>query len=81
MISTKRPYFPFSRVEENQKLAFDKLIKCYKNNLTVGFMIYYEGDIYFLNYHLFKVLSDVDKKKGYKLTESSRIENLESYFL
>ena len=81
VISTKRPYFPFSRVEENQKLAFDKLIKCYKNNLTVGFMIYYEGDIYFLNYHLFKVLSDVDKKKGYKLTESSRIENLESYFL
>ena len=81
VISTKRPYFPFSRVEENQKLAFDKLIKCYKNNLTTGFMIYYEGDIYFLNYHLFKVLSDVDKKKGYKLTESSRIENLESYFL
>ena len=81
VISTKRPYFPFSRIEENQKLAFDKLIKCYKNNLTVGFMIYYEGDIYFLNYHLFKVLSDVDKKKGYKLTESSRIENLESYFL
>ena len=81
VISTKRPYFPFSRVEENQKLAFDKLIKCYKNNLTVGFMIYYEGDIYFLNYHLFKVLSNVDKKKGYKLTESSRIENLESYFL
>ena len=81
VISTKRPYFPFSRVEENQKLAFDKLIKCYKNNLTVGFMIYYEGDIYFLNYHLFKVLSDVDRKKGYKLTESSRIENLESYFL
>ena len=81
VISTKRPYFPFSRVEENQKLAFDKLIKCYKNNLTTGFMIYYEGDIYFLNYHLFKVLSDVDKEKGYKLTESSRIENLESYFL
>ena len=81
VISTKRPYFPFSRVEENQKLAFEKLIKCYKNNLTTGFMIYYEGDIYFLNYHLFKVLSDVDKKKGYKLTESSRIENLESYFL
>ena len=81
VISTKRPYFPFSRVEENQILAFDKLIKCYKNNLTTGFMIYYEGDIYFLSYHLFKVLSDVDKKKGYKLTESSRIENLESYFL
>ena len=81
VISTKRPYFPFSRIEENQILAFDKLIKCYKNNLTVGFMIYYEGDIYFLNYHLFKVLSNVDKKKGYKLTESSSIENLESYFL
>ena len=81
VISTKRPYFPFSRVEENQKLAFEKLIKCYKNNLTTGFMIYYEGDIYFLNYRLFKVLSNVDKKKGYKLTESSRIENLESYFL
>ena len=82
VISTKRPYFPFSRVEENQKLAFDKLIKCYKSNtLTTGFMIYYEGDIYFLNYRLFKVLSDVDKEKGYKLTESSRIENLESYFL
>ena len=81
VISTKRPYFPFSRVEENQILAFDKLIKCYKNNLTVGFMIYFEGDIYFLSYHLFKVLSDVDKEKGYKLTESSIIENLESYFL
>ena len=81
VISTKRPYFPFSRVEENQKFAFDKLIKCYKDNLTTGFMIYYEGDIYFLNYHIFKVLSDVDKEKGYKLTESSRIENLESYFL
>ena len=81
VISTKRPYFPFSRVEENQILAFEKLIKCYKNNLSVGFMIYYEGDIYFLNYHLFKVLSNVDKKKGYKLTESSRIENLESYIL
>ena len=81
VISTKRPYFPFSRVEENQILAFEKLMKCYKNKLTVGFMIYFEGDIYFLNYHLFKVLSDVDKKKGYKLTESSRIENLENYIL
>ena len=81
VISTKRPYFPFSRIEENQRRAFEKLYDCYRGILLCGFMIYYEGDIYFLNYHLFKILSDVDKKKGYKLTESSRIENLESYIL
>ena len=81
VISTKRPYFPFSRVEENQILAFEKLMKCYKNNLTVGFMIYFEGDIYFLSYQHFKVIKNIDKKKGYKLTDLSRIENVENYIL
>ena len=79
VISTKRPYFPFSRVEENQILAFEKLIKCYNGSLKVGFIIYYEGDMYFLSYQFFKILSDVDKKKGYKLTDCFRIENLEKY--
>ena len=79
VISTKRPYFPFSRVEENQRLAFEKLIKSYKGNIRVGFLIYYEGDMYFISYHLFKVLSNIDKKKGCKLDEVIRVENLEIF--
>ena len=33
VISTKRPYFPFSRIEENQKRAFEKLYACYRGIL------------------------------------------------
>ena len=76
VISTKRPYFPFSRVEENQRLAFDKLIKCYKNNLTTGFMIYFEGDVYLLDYAIAKMLME-EGKKGITLTEELKIDSWE----
>ena len=55
VISTKRPYFPFSRIEENQKRAFEKLYNCYKSNLLCGFIIYFEGDVYLLDYKKAKV--------------------------
>ena len=76
VISTKRPYFPFSRIEENQKRAFEKLIKCYKNNLTTGFIIYFEGDVYLLYYAIAKMLME-EGKKGITLTEELKIDSWE----
>ena len=72
VISTKKPYFPFSRIEENQKRAFEKLYDCYKGILLCGFMIYFEGDVYLLDYQKVKKWIK-EGKKGITLTEEIKI--------
>ena len=76
VISTKRPYFPFSRIEENQKRAFEKLYDCYKGILLCGFMIYFEGDVYLLDYAIAKIWIK-EGKKGITLTEELKIDSWE----
>ena len=73
VISTKRPYFPFSRIEENQKRAFEKLYDCYKGILLCGFMIYFEGDVYLLDYQKVKKWIK-EGKKGITLTKEIKID-------
>ena len=76
VISTKRPYFPFSRIEENQKRAFEKLYECYSGILLCAFMIYFEGDVYLLDYSIAKMLME-EGKKGITLTEELKIDSRE----
>ena len=73
VISTKRPYFPFSRIEENQKRAFEKLYLRYAGNLLCGFVIYFEGGVYLLNYLIANNLIR-EGKKGITLTEELKID-------
>lgn len=73
VISTKRPYFPFSRIEENQKRAFEKLYDCYKGILLCGFMIYFEGDVYLLDYQKAKKWME-EGNKGITLTEELKLD-------
>ena len=73
VISTKRPYFPFSRIEENQKRAFEKLYECYSGILLCAFIIYFEGDVYLLDYQIAKKLMG-EGKKGITLTEELKID-------
>ena len=76
VISTKRPYFPFSRIEENQKRAFEKLYECYSGILLCGFLIYYKDDIYLLDYAIAKMWIE-EGKKGITLTEELKIDSWE----
>ncbi len=76
VISTKRPYFPFSRIEENQKRAFEKLYLRYAGNLLCGFVIYFEGGVYLLNYLVAMNLIR-EGKKGITLTEGFKINSWE----
>ena len=73
VISTKRPYFPFSRIEENQKRAFEKLYDCYRGILLCGFMIYFEDDVYLLDYEISKKWMEAGKK-GIPLMEELKID-------
>ena len=73
VISTQRPYFPFSRIEENQKRAFEKLYLRYAGNLLCGFVIYFEGSVYLLNYLIANNLIR-EGKKGITLTEELKID-------
>ena len=76
VISTKRPYFPFSRIEENQKRAFEKLYLRYAGNLLCGFVIYFEGGVYLLDY--LKVKRRIEEgKNGIALTEGLKIDSWE----
>ena len=76
VISTKRPYFPFSRIEENQRRAFEKLYLRYAGNLLCGFVIYFEGGVYLLDY--LKVKRRIEEgKKGIALTEGFKIDSWE----
>ena len=76
VISTKRPYFPFSRIEENQRRAFEKLYLRYAGNLLCGFVIYFEGGVYLLDY--LKVKRRMEEgKKGIALTEGFKIDSWE----
>ena len=76
VISTKRPYFPFSRIEENQKRAFEKLYDCYRGMLLCGFLIYFEDDVYLLDYEIAKKWMK-EGKKGIALTEGFKIDSWE----
>ena len=76
VISTKRPYFSFSRIEENQKRAFEKLYDCYKSVLLCGFMIYFNGDVYLLDYKKAKKWME-EGKKGKPLMEELKIDSWE----
>ena len=72
VISTERPYFPFSRIECNQHFAFRKMLGCYRGVLLCGFMIYYKDDVYLLDYKLVQKLME-EGNKGFTLTEESKI--------
>ena len=73
VISTKRPYFPFSRIEENQKRSFEKLYLRYAGNLLCAFIIYFEDDVYLLDYAIAKKWIE-EGKKGITLTEELKID-------
>ena len=73
VISTKRPYFPFSRIEENQKRAFEKLYDCYRGILLCGFMIYFEDDVYLLDYDIAEKWMEPGKR-GILLMEELKID-------
>lgn len=73
VISTKRPYFPFRRIEENQKRAFEKLYDCYRGMLLCGFLIYFEDDVYLLDYEIAKKWIEAGKK-GIPLMEELKID-------
>ena len=76
VISTKRPYFPFSRIEENQKRAFEKLYLRYAGTLLCGFVIYFEGSVYLLDYLIVKRWME-EGKKGIPLMEELKIDSWE----
>ena len=76
VISTKRPYFPFSRIEENQKRAFEKMQDCYRGILLCGFLIYFEDDVYLLDYDIAKKWMEAGKK-GIPLMEELKIDSWE----
>ena len=73
VISTKRPYFPFSRIEENQKRAFEKMQDCYRGMLLCGFLIHYKDDVYLLDYDIAKKWMEAGKK-GITLMEELKID-------
>ena len=79
VISTKRPYFPFSRIEENQRRAFEKLYDCYKSVLLCGFLIYYKDDVYLLDYAKAKMWIE-EGNKGITLTEELKLDYWGVYF-
>ena len=76
VISTKRPYFPFSRIEENQRRAFEKLYLRYAGTLLCGFVIYFEGGVYLLDYLIVKKWME-EGKKGIPLMEELKIDSWE----
>ena len=76
VISTQRPYFPFSRIEENQRRAFEKLYDCYRGILICGFLIHYKDDVYLLDYDIAKKWIE-EGKKGITLTEELKIDSWE----
>ena len=76
VISTKRPYFPFSRIEENQRRSFEKLYDCYRGMLLCGFLIYFEDDVYLLDYDIAKKWMEAGKK-GIPLMEELKIDSWE----
>ena len=73
VISTQRPYFPFSRIEENQKSSFEKMQDCYRGMLLCGFLIYFNDDVYLLDYDIAKKWMEAGKK-GIPLMEELKID-------
>ena len=68
VVSTERPYFPFSRIELNQKGAMESLKKKYAGALCRGFLIYHKEKIYFLSFEKFLDLEEKGRK-GVKLED------------
>ena len=73
VISTKRPYFPFSRIEENQRRSFEKMQDCYRGMLLCGFLIHFNDDVYLLDYDIAKKWMEAGKK-GIPLMEELKID-------
>ena len=68
--------FSFSRIEDNQFMAFQSLI--WKTNVFCGFVILHDDDIYLLSFT--DILAEMKKGRGsVKLTEEY-IQNASRYF-
>ena len=48
--TSARPSFPITRLEDNQRFAFDKWLRC--GNVYALLAVKYEGKIYFIDYEI-----------------------------
>lgn len=71
VINTVKGRFPLSRIEYNQRLAFERIKKHNKKAIT-GFLVEYQNEIYFINYE--KI--DFNNLKSIELTEELKIKNV-----
>lgn len=62
VVSTERPYFPFSRIELNQWRAMESLRKKYAGALCRGFLIYHKEQVYFLSFEKIRDLEDKGRR-------------------
>lgn len=49
-LNNKNGLFPLSRVEENQRLAFERLRECRNHNTIFALAILWNNDIYFIDF-------------------------------
>ena len=64
--------FDFRRIEDNQLLALDYINSLENANVIVGFVIVYEGEIFFLSYHQY-LQSKAKSRKSVRITD---LENM-----
>lgn len=69
---TARELFPFSRIEENQKLSMKKLYELRCKHTIIGFAFVYKNDIYIMPYE--KYIEYLNQ--GFK---SVRVTNFEKF--
>lgn len=69
---TARELFPFSRIEENQKLSMKKLYELRCKHTIIGFAFVYKNDIYIMTYE--KYIEYLNQ--GFK---SIRVTNFEKF--
>ena len=62
VVSTERPYFPFSRIELNQRSAMESLRKKYVGSLCRGFLIHHKEQAYLLSFEKISDLEDKGRK-------------------
>lgn len=62
VVSSKRPYFPFSRIELNQRSAMESLRKKYAGALCRGFLIHHKEQVYLLSFEKISDLEDKGRK-------------------
>lgn len=63
-----KKYFPFSRIEENQRSAFETLSAKTSSCKSVGFFAYNDGEVYWLPYWRL-VAMERNGNKGVTLTD------------